>query len=64
MKSKISYQQVSKGLSRLLRKKNSTHFNQKDLSFDTDSRKKYFKLFENIQKNIQSLDGQFRALEY
>ncbi len=64
MKSKISYQQISKGLSRLLTKKNRNHFNQKDLSFDTASRKRYFRLFENVQKNIQTLDQQFSRLEY
>ena len=64
MKSKISYQQLSKGLSRLLKVKNRKHFNQKDLSFDTVSRKRYFRLFENVQKNIQTLDQQFRVLEY
>ena len=64
MKSKISYQQISKGLSRILGMKNRKHFAQKDLRFDTDSRKRYFSLFENVQKNIQTVDRKYHTLEY
>lgn len=64
MEHKKSYHRISKGLSRLLRIKNRQHFNQKDLSFDTASRKRYFNLFNTVQKNIQKLDKQYGMLNY